>query len=382
MAAAVFLLAVAALVAAAVALAELRGGLGLLVEFHVHEVAHVVRADVENLRHAHAALDGRNDLGEGVDLPNPVLHRDGLLRGDQVQLVQDDLVGESNLLVGLVHLALLDLVVQAAGQVLGVRHSDDGVQPKVGGDFGRRHEGPDDGHGVRHARRLDQDGIDGASLLNVRDDLLKAFREVASDGAAHAAVVHDHDLLSHVHFLLLQERVIDGDLTELVLDDGDLLLLLLLQDVVEKGGLPRAEEACQDGDGDLVLLCPGCHLHDRGLDVAVDAERVGARKMHTELVVRVQCLLVVLDVPQDVDLQLQRRPQLGGLLLEELLALVHELDDRVGRRDFERVRLRIDLHGQLHGRVKPHREIEFVRHGRNTEHLGPLPYNHKKQQDA
>ena len=46
--------------------------------------------------------------------------------------------------------------------------------------------------------------------------------------------------------------VVDADLAELVLDHGDALAVLLGEDAVEQRGLAGAEEAGEDGDGDLV----------------------------------------------------------------------------------------------------------------------------------
>ncbi len=74
--------------------------------------------------------------------------------------------------------------------------------------------------------------------------------EVAAHGAADAAVVHLEDFFLGADDQLL----IDADLAELVLDDGDALAVLLGEDVVEQRGLAGAEEAGEDGDGNTLIL--------------------------------------------------------------------------------------------------------------------------------
>jgi len=52
---------------------------------------------------------------------------------------------------------------------------------------------------------------------------------------------------------LREQLVVDRHLAKLVLDDGNLELALRLQQVVEEGGLARAEEAGENGDGKLAV---------------------------------------------------------------------------------------------------------------------------------
>mmetsp|Transcript_101974 Transcript_101974/g.293676 ORF Transcript_101974/g.293676 Transcript_101974/m.293676 type:complete len:348 (+) Transcript_101974:207-1250(+) len=226
--------------AAAVSCIELRHEFRLLLDVHVDEVAHVVRAYIAELLHPHSAIHGAQNPSELVDLPNAISDNNGLLRADQVQLVQDDFVRECDLLVGLVDLALFNLVVEPAHKVLCVGQGNDCVEPQVHRELGVRHEGAHDWHGVGHAGGLYHDLVDVGPGLDVVQDLLQSIREVAADGAAHAAVVHDHDLLCHGQLRLRQQCVVDRDLAELILDDGDLLLLLLLENEVEQSGLARA----------------------------------------------------------------------------------------------------------------------------------------------
>src|SRR6185436_8438901 len=67
--------------------------------------------------------------------------------------------------------------------------------------------------------------------------------QVASHRAADAAVVHLDDLLLAA---LEQDVVVHARLTILVLDDGNALPVLLLEDAVQKRRLAAAEEAGED----------------------------------------------------------------------------------------------------------------------------------------
>jgi hypothetical protein len=131
--------------------------------------------------------------------------------------------------------------------VLGVHHGDDAVQPELALHLVVDEEGLGHRAGVGHARGFDEDVV----------ELVPAFHQVAEDadqvaapGAADATVVHLEDLFLGADDQLL----VDADLAELVLDDGDALAVLGGEDVVEQGRLARPEEAGQDGDGDTGVV--------------------------------------------------------------------------------------------------------------------------------
>mmetsp|Transcript_80882 Transcript_80882/g.255222 ORF Transcript_80882/g.255222 Transcript_80882/m.255222 type:complete len:398 (+) Transcript_80882:52-1245(+) len=360
------ILVVAAPVAAAMAaaVAVLLGHACFLLNVRVDEVGHVVCPEIGELRHLHATTHGRQDLGEGVDRSQAVLDGDGLVRGHQVQLVEQELVAEGHLLVGLVHLALLDIVVQAGDDVLSIGDRHDTVQPELRGDLRARHEGPHDGHGVGHTRGLDDDRVDLGSFVDLVEDILEARNQVPPHGAAHAPVVHDNNLLCERKLVLLEQRVINGNLAKLVLDDGDLLLLLLLEDVVQQSGLARPQEAGEDRHWHLPLLGyagvgPG-DLHD----IAVDAEFVAGDEVLANLIARVQRRCLVAQVPEHLNLHLHRRALLAAHALDQGLHLLHQLHDGEHGRHTEGVLLGIQREGNLHGGVDPAGEHQlFTRHG-------------------
>ena len=127
--------------------------------------------------------------------------------------------------------------------MLRVHDGDDAVEPETLLHLVVHEEGLRDRPGVRHAGRLDEDVVEPVAAFH---ELPEDADEVAADGAADAAVVHLEDLLLGVD----DEFVVDADLAELVLDDGDAFAVTLGEDVVEEGGLARAEEAGEHGDGD------------------------------------------------------------------------------------------------------------------------------------
>mmetsp|Transcript_103984 Transcript_103984/g.293270 ORF Transcript_103984/g.293270 Transcript_103984/m.293270 type:complete len:307 (+) Transcript_103984:287-1207(+) len=193
----------AAMACPMLAVAVLVLGHCLLLYVGVREARHVVGPHVCQLAHFDAAFHGGQNLREGVDGAQAILDDDGLIGRHKVQLVQQDLVAERHLLIGLVNLALLDLIVEASDDVLRVRDGDDAVQSQVGRDRLAGHEGPDDGHWVGHARSFDHDLVDFSTFVDLVDNLLEPGQEVAPHGATHAAVVHDDNLLGQCELVLL-----------------------------------------------------------------------------------------------------------------------------------------------------------------------------------
>jgi hypothetical protein len=95
---------------------------------------------------------------------------------------------------------------------------------------------------------LHQDAVEAVAAL---EEVAEDADEVAADGAADAPVVH----LEHLFVGVDDEGLVDSDLAELVLDDGDAAAVLLGEDAVEEGGLARAEEAGEHGHRDLFHEC-------------------------------------------------------------------------------------------------------------------------------
>ena len=177
-------------------------------------------------------------LGVGVDGADAALDLGQLSGVHQIGLVEDDHIGEGDLVLG------LGRVLQAVAEPFGVGHGHDSVKARALLHVLVHEEGLGDGGGVREARGLHDDRVELALALH------QAFHdadEIAAHGAADAAVVHLEDFLVRAH----HEVVIDADLAEFVDDDRVALAMLLAEDAVQQGGLARAQIAGEDGDGDL-----------------------------------------------------------------------------------------------------------------------------------
>mmetsp|Transcript_10131 Transcript_10131/g.30018 ORF Transcript_10131/g.30018 Transcript_10131/m.30018 type:complete len:243 (-) Transcript_10131:349-1077(-) len=206
-----------------------------------------------------------------VDAANLALHLFQVLRRHKVRLVEQDPVSKAHLLDGLVHNAIRLLLPEVLHAMLGVDDRQDAVEGHVALHKVVGKESLRDRRWISKACRLDDDAIQRFTLAGcLLVELLQASDEVTPHGAADTAVVHLDDVLLRDAAPGAQQSVVNADLPELILDDGDLLAVIRLEDVVQKGGFARPEEARDDGDrslGVLRLRCSraGLLLADRGL---------------------------------------------------------------------------------------------------------------------
>src|SRR5262249_17497765 len=175
--------------------------------------------------------------GDAVHALDACLQLIDLLGRDEVGLVEQDDVGEGDLLQ---HLAG---VLEVPADVVRIDDGDDGVEAELVLHLLIDEERLRHWAGVGHAGRLDQDVVE---LVSAFHEVAEDADEVAADLAAQAAVVGLEQLLLGAD----DEVAIDADLAELVLDDGDALAVLGGDEVVERGGGAGADEAGQHGDGD------------------------------------------------------------------------------------------------------------------------------------
>src|SRR5215831_8759191 len=193
----------------------------------------------EHLRQRDLATLGLVQLRIRVDAANARLHLAEFVGRGQVGLVEQDDVGERDLVLR------LGRVFQTLGEPSGVGDGDHRVELGFAADIvvheeRLRHRGR-----IREARGLENDGVELAFPAHQPVD---DAHEVAAHGAADAAVVHLEDFFIGAD----DEVVVDADLAELVDYDGVLASMLFRQDAVEQGGFAGAEIAGQHGDGDLV----------------------------------------------------------------------------------------------------------------------------------
>merc|ERR550532_838516 len=95
----------------AVMAVRLRHFLSLLFDVGIHEIADVMRTNVCKFRHLHSTFDSRQYLCKLVDGADSIFHFNGMISGDEIQLIQDDLVCKCDLLVCLVDFALFHLII-------------------------------------------------------------------------------------------------------------------------------------------------------------------------------------------------------------------------------------------------------------------------------
>ena len=135
-----------------------------------------------------------------------------------------------------------DLIVVELTEVLHIQfdlvdigHGDKAVELN-GQGLGHALHGAGDVGQLAHAGRLDEDAVGVIGL----DHLLEGFPEVAHQGAADAAGVELVDLDAR----LPHEAAINADLTELVLDEDQLLAAEgLLDQLLDEGRLAGAQKA-------------------------------------------------------------------------------------------------------------------------------------------
>ncbi len=179
-----------------------------------------------------AALDG----GEGVDGLDALLDADQIFLLNEIDLVQQDAVGEGELLDGLILRALRLLLIKMLLHMLRINERNDPIKPRELLHFFINKKGLSDGRGVGHTGGLNDNAIKlQATLGDAVTQLLQDNDEILTHGTADAAVHHLDELLLGLHLgVLLEEIIIDTNLTELVLNDGQLLTVVLIKTIKNK----------------------------------------------------------------------------------------------------------------------------------------------------
>jgi hypothetical protein len=191
---------------------------------------------------AHDAIQGNvaalhlMQQGRRVDLTDRAFNRCEFVLRDEIDLVQQDHVREGDLLTRFF------VVLQLLKHVLGIDDRDDGVELGFRADVGVDEEGLRDWRGLREAGGFHKDGVEAAFAFH---QTFNDADEIATHGAANAAIVH----FEHFFVSVDDKVVVDPDFAELIHNHGVLFAVLLGQDAVQQGGLARAQEACEHGNG-------------------------------------------------------------------------------------------------------------------------------------
>ncbi len=216
------------------------------VRLDVEDAVEVERPPLEHVGERDVAFRRPMERSVGVDGADARLDLAQLRRRHEIGLVDDDDVGEGDLVLR------LRGVAQPRGEPLGVGDRHHRVEP------GRLLHVLVDEEGLRHRRRvgeagrLDDDRVEPALPLHQPFD---DADEVAAHGAADAAVVH----LEHFLVGADDEFVVDADFAELVDDDRVALAVRLAEDAVQERRLAGAEIAGEDGHGNFFGLASFRH---------------------------------------------------------------------------------------------------------------------------
>jgi hypothetical protein len=196
-------------------------------------------ADVEHPIDRNVRVLGTENARRAVDCTHPTLDAFELGRADEVGLVEQNDIRESDLLAGLFHFVEMLLDVASVDQ------RDDGIEQELLLEIVVQKKRLRDRAGIGHAGGFDDDVVE---LVTTLQQLPEDAQQVAAHRAADAAVVRLEDFF----FGADHQLVIHTDLTELVFDDGDALAVVLREDAIEESGLSRPEKSRQDGDGDPI----------------------------------------------------------------------------------------------------------------------------------
>ena len=197
--------------------------------------------DLADLRAVQLIPGGGDQAGFGVDALEQLDGSQGLGVVGGIGTAEDDQIGACH------------LVVEEFTEVAGVHLALARVHH---GDFRADLRAFHALDGAGHVGQLaDAGGLDEDAVRRIiAHDLAECLGEIAHEGAADAAGVHLGDL----HAGVLQERAVDGDLAELVLDQNELFILVTLRDqLADQGRLTGSEKAGKNinSSQSYCLLC-------------------------------------------------------------------------------------------------------------------------------
>src|SRR5258705_12240171 len=111
-------------------------------------------------------------------------------------------------------------------------------------------------------------------LMLAAVELLHHGKKIVLDGAADAAVGKIVDFGAALLAGASQQSAIHGDFAELMPEHGEPTVGIFFQQTTNQGGLPRAEEAGNNGDGNF-------HLPDFSIRLIMKSLTLGKRLIPT-----------------------------------------------------------------------------------------------------
>lgn len=142
----------------------------------------------------HLGLLRLDQLREAVDRVDTSFDRLDLLWRCQVHLIDQNLIGEGDLLHRFVHSPFRLDLVQVLLDMLHVDHADNPVDPEIPCHLLVTMEGEAHRSWVGEACGLDQNVV---KLVLALGHLMEGFDQVIAHGAAHTSIGHRDDVLIH-----------------------------------------------------------------------------------------------------------------------------------------------------------------------------------------
>ena len=201
--------------------------------------------DAEDLIGVHFCVTGSDQGGGVVERPYPPLDGSAGFLVDQIHFVDHDPVGAYDLVDHLVVVLFGAQVVEVAAHMEGVHDGHNAVHlhpvRRLAGE-----QSLGDRSRIGHPAGLDEEVV---GRVGPGQQLKEGVGQVAAhrQRAAYASVGHLHDLLVGGD----DQVAVDADLAHLVDNHRDAAAVVGAQDVVDEGGLARAEEPREDGCGGL-----------------------------------------------------------------------------------------------------------------------------------
>ncbi len=197
----------------------------------------VEAAYVEHVVERHVAVFGAVHLGHPVDTFDPRLEGFEVCRVQEIGLVQQDHVRETDLLHRLV------VFFEVLRDVFRVDDRDDRIEPEVLLHLVVSEKRLRNGRRIREAGSLDENPV---QLVLAFEQATKNADEITAHAAADAAVVHLEEFL----LALDHELVIDAHFAKFVFDHREFLAVVFGKNAIEERRFTGAEKTSENSDRD------------------------------------------------------------------------------------------------------------------------------------
>mmetsp|Transcript_116774 Transcript_116774/g.227078 ORF Transcript_116774/g.227078 Transcript_116774/m.227078 type:complete len:349 (+) Transcript_116774:338-1384(+) len=192
----------------------------------------VKSTNAEQLVHWHACLFAAEYVHYTVQLLDALLHTRNGCFIYKVDLVQEDRARECYLRTRSAFLLISLALVELFYGVHRVHQRDHIIYVKGPYHILIEHERLHHWCRIGRTREFHQNTIQLKAIFHLCGQVLQCLEQVTPDGAANAAIVQHNKLFCHILCLLLHKCIVDANLANLILDDGQLLVPLFLEHVV------------------------------------------------------------------------------------------------------------------------------------------------------